>query len=43
MLNKIRRDRWFVSHQAKRLTISFMEDNYEQGLSEAEQLRRESC
>lgn len=41
-LNKIKRDSRFLSHQAKGLMISFVEDIYKQVSSEAERLRRES-
>ncbi|KAK4805741.1 hypothetical protein QYF61_021840 [Mycteria americana] len=41
-LNQIKRDRRFLSHQAKGLMISFVEDIYKQVSSEAERLRRES-
>lgn len=41
-LNQIKGDGRFLSHQAKGLMISFVEDIYKQVSSEAERLRRKS-
>ncbi|GAB0201525.1 histone H2B.3 [Grus japonensis] len=42
MLNQIKRDSRFLSHQAEGLMIKFVENIYQQVLSEAERLRRKS-